>query len=343
MELISVIVPVYNVSRYLERCINSLMAQTYPDLEVILVDDGSKDDSVKMCDSYCQKYDNFKVIHKENGGLGFARNSGLEVAQGKYVTFLDGDDYLLPDHIQNLYDKLIADRADTCLGGHTKVYAISSNVHQNVAYGSVYRDEDIKTRILSRMFGKASKSGDYIEMSVCMALYSLEIIQEYHVRFYSERELISEDLVFNIDYYQYAKCVTVSDDVGYCYCDNKGSLTTRYNPDRFSQQKKLFLYLKEQIHNLGLPKDAEERAQDTFISIARYAIKLEHKFKKANGKETYVRNVKAICSDQLLSESICEYDKTKVPLKSRIINTMILKRQYFLLDIVMGIKNNFSI
>lgn len=343
MELISVIVPVYNVSRYLERCVNSLKAQTYSDLEVILVDDGSKDDSTNMCDTYCEQYANFKVVHKENGGLGFARNSGLEIARGKYVTFLDGDDYLLPDHIQNLYDKLIADGADTCLGGHTKVYSSHSLVHQNVAFGQMYKGRDILPGILTRMFGKGSTDGDYIEMSACMALYSLEIIQKHNVRFHSERELISEDLVFNIDYYPHARCVTVSDDVGYCYCDNEGSLTTKYNPNRFSQQKKLFLYLIEQIRILKLPKEAEERAQNTLISIARYAIKLEHKFKKTNGKEKYVRNIKSICSDQLLSKCLREYDKAKTPLRSRIINTMILKKQYFLLDITMGVKNRFGI
>ena len=343
MDLISVIVPVYNVSRYLERCINSLIIQTYPDLEVILVDDGSKDDSAAICDAYCEQYANFKVVHKENGGLGFARNSGLEIAQGKYVTFLDGDDYLLPDHIQNLYDKLTADGADTCLGGHTKVYSSHSLAHQNVAFGHVYKGRDIQPGILTRMFGKASTDGDYIEMSVCMALYSLEIIQKYNIRFHSERELISEDLVFNIDYYPNAQCVTVSDDVGYCYCDNEGSLTTRYNPNRFSQQKKLYLYLKEQIHTLGLSEDAEERAQNTFISVARYAIKLENKFKKSNGMDTYRNNVKAICTDETLAEIIRNYDASKVPFKSRIINTLILQKQFVLLDAVMNLKNHFGV
>ena len=95
--LISVIVPVYNVERYLRECLDSLINQTYNDLEVIMVDDGSKDSSGKICDEYSEKYDNFKVIHKENAGLGMARNTGFEYIKGGYVTFVDSNLYTKPD------------------------------------------------------------------------------------------------------------------------------------------------------------------------------------------------------------------------------------------------------
>lgn len=343
MDVISIIVPVYNVSKYLERCINSIISQTYPLLEVILVDDGSEDESSRMCDEYCRKYQNFKVIHKKNGGLGFARNSGLEIVTGKYVTFLDGDDYILPDHIQNLYDKLAAEKADTCLGGYTKVFDSRSDVHKNVAFGKKYEGSQIRAEILSKMFGKSSSAGDYIEMSVCMILYSMNLITSHGLKFHSERELISEDLVFNIEYFQYAEKVSISDDVGYCYCDNEGSLTTRYNPNRFSNQKKLYLYLNQKIKELELGVNAEERSKDTFISIARYAVKLENKFKKENGKDVYRRNVAAICNDELLCEIIDHYDSSKIIFKSRMINWLIRHKQYLLLDWIMTIKNRFGI
>ena len=92
VEIVSVIVPIYNVEKYLDRCISSIINQTYKNLEIILVDDGSTDKSGAICDNYKIKDCRIKVIHKQNGGLGYARNSGLDVATGQYVTFIDGDD-----------------------------------------------------------------------------------------------------------------------------------------------------------------------------------------------------------------------------------------------------------
>ncbi|HHX70707.1 MAG TPA: glycosyltransferase, partial [Gallicola sp.] len=103
MKKISVIVPVYNVEKYIDRCINSLVNQTYPNLEIILVDDGSLDNSGEICDAYAKRYSNIKVIHKDNGGQSSARNEGLRVATGEYIGFVDSDDWILPDMYEHLY------------------------------------------------------------------------------------------------------------------------------------------------------------------------------------------------------------------------------------------------
>lgn len=115
MDLISVIVPVYKVEKYLDRCINSIINQTYQNLEIILVDDGSPDNSGVMCDEYAVKDSRIKVIHKKNGGLSDARNAGIEVAAGKYITFLDSDDYIHENMISLLYDRIIQDGSDIAL------------------------------------------------------------------------------------------------------------------------------------------------------------------------------------------------------------------------------------
>lgn len=103
-KLISIIVPVYNVEKYLERCVNSIINQTYKNIEIILVDDGSKDNSGKMCDELKQKDDRIKVIHKENGGLSDARNAGLKIATGEYIGFVDSDDYIKEDMFETMYN-----------------------------------------------------------------------------------------------------------------------------------------------------------------------------------------------------------------------------------------------
>lgn len=118
-NLISVIIPVYNVSDYLERCVDSAINQTYKNLEIILVDDGSTDNSPIICDNYAKKNENIKVYHKKNGGLSDARNYGLEKSKGEYIYFLDSDDWIEEDTIKNLYNALCDVKADVSIG---KIY-----------------------------------------------------------------------------------------------------------------------------------------------------------------------------------------------------------------------------
>ena len=103
MPKISIIVPIYNVEKYLDRCMQSLLNQTLTDIEIIMVDDGSPDRCPQMCDEYAKKDSRIKVIHKSNAGLGYARNSGLEIATGEYVAFVDSDDYVYTQIYESLY------------------------------------------------------------------------------------------------------------------------------------------------------------------------------------------------------------------------------------------------
>ena len=102
--LFSVIIPIYNVQKYLKRCIDSVLSQTFDDYELILVDDGSKDDCGTICDDYAKTNEKIKVIHKQNGGLVSARQAGIQVAAGEYVFHLDGDDAILPDALESAYE-----------------------------------------------------------------------------------------------------------------------------------------------------------------------------------------------------------------------------------------------
>lgn len=119
--LISIIVPVYNVSKYLEKCLDSIINQTYRNLEIILVDDGSTDDSGKICENYAQIDSRIKVIHTENQGAAEARNSGLEVAKGECIGFVDGDDWIEHDSYKNAYEMIQKYNADIVAWGHSVV------------------------------------------------------------------------------------------------------------------------------------------------------------------------------------------------------------------------------
>lgn len=112
MGCISVIVPVYKVEPYLDRCVQSIVDQIYTDLEIILVDDGSPDSCPAMCDAWAEKDDRIRVIHKENGGLSDARNAGIAVAAGEYISFVDSDDWIAPEMLQRLQERMAATESD---------------------------------------------------------------------------------------------------------------------------------------------------------------------------------------------------------------------------------------
>lgn len=125
-SLISVIVPIYNVEKYLDRCVDSIINQTYKNLEIVLVDDGSLDNCPKMCDDYAEKDSRIKVVHKENGGLSDARNAGMKVATGEYVSFIDSDDYVSLDFYETLLDTIVDNNSDIVECGVVKFYEDNS-------------------------------------------------------------------------------------------------------------------------------------------------------------------------------------------------------------------------
>ena len=114
--LISVIVPIYNVEKYLDKCVDSIVKQSYENLEIILVDDGSPDKCPKKCKEWIKKDRRIKVIHKKNGGLSDARNAGLDKAKGEYITFIDSDDYVEPNYVEFLYRNIVKEKADISMG-----------------------------------------------------------------------------------------------------------------------------------------------------------------------------------------------------------------------------------
>lgn len=131
-DLISVIVPVYNVEKYLEKCVQSIINQTYENLEIILVDDGATDNSGKICDEFAKKDSRIKVIHKENGGLSDARNFGLDIATGKYISFIDSDDFVNKRLFEILHKEIIKNDYDIAFCDYFKFFE-NDNVDEEIS------------------------------------------------------------------------------------------------------------------------------------------------------------------------------------------------------------------
>lgn len=150
-QLISIIVPIYNVEKYLKECIESIINQTYKNIEIILVDDGSPDNCGIICDEYSQKDKRIIVIHKENGGLSDARNKGIDIAKGDYLTFIDSDDFVNIDYIEKLYNSIKLNNTKLAQCGISKV-----NENNEIIERLNYDENYIKTshEILNELYGK---------------------------------------------------------------------------------------------------------------------------------------------------------------------------------------------
>lgn len=171
--LITVIVPIYKVEQYLERCVKSICSQTYRNLEIILVDDGSPDRCGEMCDAFAKQDHRIHVVHKENGGLSDARNAGLDIMKGDYVGFVDSDDWIEPEMYATLYHLLIKENADIAIGGIFLDYSNKKTVYYNAQYPSSQEIEVFSPKDALGELARHTK----ICNSVCDKLFSRSIFQ----------------------------------------------------------------------------------------------------------------------------------------------------------------------
>lgn len=328
--LVSVIVPVYNVEKYLRKCLDSLLEQTYKNIEVVMVDDGSKDSSGKICDEYAKRFENFYVVHKENAGLGMARNTGFEHINGQYVTFLDSDDYLENDCVEILYNTLLKQRVDMCKGGFKRVIDSGEVISKRGYKNELFKGDCAKKELLPRMIGSSPSQHDSVEMCVCGAIYKVSLIKKYNLQFPSERELISEDLVFNIDYMQYADGACTIEEMGYNYRVNLKSLSTSYRPDRFEASKHFYLEMKKKLKELSYGNETMLRLDRMFFVYLRMCIGQEKKAQSKNAimKINVIRN---ICEDSVLNNVIKQYPMNELRIKQRIFLNLVLHKHATLL------------
>lgn len=213
MEKISVIVPVYNVEEYLDRCVESIVNQTYNNLEIILVDDGSTDDCPAMCDKWAEKDNRIKVIHKQNGGLADARNAGLSIANGDYIGFIDSDDYIDPDMYECLIHHAVANNADIAGCFYRKVGKDFVNELGSDYSVKVFNcDEYLCEYYLKNV----------LYFSCCNKIYKRELIDD--TRFSTEAGLC-EDGCFNYETSKKADIIVMINKPMYNYILRETSLT----------------------------------------------------------------------------------------------------------------------
>lgn len=275
--LISVVVPIYRVEKYLDRCIESLVKQTYTNLEIILVDDGSPDRCPEICDAWAMRDSRIRVIHQENAGLGMARNTGIEAAFGQYICFIDSDDYIVPEMFAEAYKALRQYQAELVAFGMMKVNQYGEIVSSLIPKGQklCYRGKEVQEVFLPDWIDNRYK-GVQIQnlcLSAWSCLYSMELIRRTNWRFVSERELISEDSYSLIQLANEINCVVVLEKAFYCYCDNETSLTRTYRPDRYEKIRKFYTACLSMAKQQGYSKFVQDAIAGVTFSFVIAAMK----------------------------------------------------------------------
>lgn len=274
--LISVIVPVYDAEKYLKRCVESIQNQTYSKLEIILVDDGSPDMCPKMCDDFALKDARIKVIHKENSGQGLARNAGLAIATGEYVAFVDSDDWLDIDHIENLYNALQSENADIAIGALSTSDGQSNTEGKHRVKEGFYTGDRLKKNILLATLGPDTDFKQDVEMdsTCCGRLFRRSIIEKNNILYPSERTVVGEDMFFNVLCMHYSSSAVVVKEAGYYYFENQSSTTRKYNPLRYDRTLNFYNNSCELVKACGLSGETGFRVERTFLLKLRTALRL---------------------------------------------------------------------
>lgn len=326
--LISIIVPVYNVEKYLSTCIESLLKQQYKNIEILLIDDGSTDSSGKICDRYSFKYKNIKSFHKKNSGLGYTRNYGLKKVSGKYVTFVDSDDYVETDLIKKLVAPIILEQSiDGVIGGFTKITDTGQILYKKENKPETFKETKVKNILFPRMLGSLPDTSDSIKPSVWNCLYSVDLIKKYDLKFVSERDLISEDIEWDSQYFAFASKVVLINSTSYFYRANPNSLSKKFDVKKFDKYIYFYKYMKMRLNELKLDKYALLRLQKYFF------VSLEVSIEQTNGLalKDALYEIKKICNNKTVIQVVDAYPINELSIKQRVFVQSIKDRYYLLL------------
>lgn len=246
---LSFVLPVYNVEKFLPRCLDSMLCQMDDRCEIILVDDGTPDRSGEICDAYAEKDSRVRVLHKKNGGPSSARNAGVTLARGEYLCFVDSDDFIEENTVPKLLDWICREHKDLCFLQATKYYSDGSRepVREDISSDCIRGKS--REEILSYLSTRNTFSG-----GPWAKLYRREFVEKHHITFPEGR--ISEDLVYCLAVYLNAESMDCLDFPFYCYCQQREDsltsvITTSYYYDTF-------LFIEEVADKFGRePKNPE--------------------------------------------------------------------------------------
>ena len=341
MQKISVVVPVYHVAPYLDKCVTSILSQTYPNIELILVDDGGDDECPAICDRYAAQDDRVLCIHKENGGQSFARKDGVASATGEYFLFVDADDWLEPETVEKSLRAAQQYDADVVCFGYKRIY--ENNVFDTPVFpdgGCQIWEADRIPELRRRIIGLVGQELANVEAADRMApmwgkLYRRNVVAAGN--FVSEREVgSSEDALFNL--YALSRCqrFVYIDEFLYCYRKtNEQATTRRYRRDLVEKWERLFAYFRQYISENG-NDSACEAALKNRIALSALGIGL-NELGNPDGFWAMAKNLRAVLRRPDRREAYAELEMRYFPFKWKVFFLLCKYRQTELLVLMLHI------
>lgn len=302
--LVTIVLPIYNVEKYLNKCVESVVNQTYKNLEILMVNDGSHDGCAQICDDWAKRDCRVRAIHKQNQGLGMARNTGIEHALGEFICFFDSDDYIREDTVEKTVKKIVEQNADMAIFGYSSVRDDGTTLSTFIpAVGEqTYRGDSVRETFLPDFIAPdyRQKRPRALYMSAWVAMYSMAVIRRSGWRFVSEREIIAEDVYSLVDFVQHVDVVTVVPEAFYYYRINEQSLSRSYRPDRYQKIRYFYQETIKLCGLIGYNKDVLHRVSKPYLSFTLAALKQE----ASADCPMYQRfgKVKSIVNDEILQQ-----------------------------------------
>ena len=305
-KLVSVVVPIYNVEKYLDCCVESIVNQTYKNLEIILVDDGSPDSCPEKCDDWAKRDARIRVIHKKNQGLGMARNTGIENAIGEYICFFDSDDYIDLCLIEKAYRKAEQYQADIVLYG-LKDFDDAGNIllvcipDTQKEYFSGNEIHNVLLPDLIDASFKESKNKS-LPFSAWSGLFSMHLVGKAGWNFVSEREIISEDSYSLLQLYKHVDRVCILNEALYFHRRNVASLSRSFRKERFEKTKDFAQKALKLAKENGYSLEVDRRICGLFFNFIIDAIK--HIVESDLRFSEKIRTIRSICKDAFFRQCL---------------------------------------
>ena len=336
---VSVIVPVYNTEKYLEQCIGSITSQTMREIEIIIVDDGSREECAIFCDSLAKNDDRIRVIHKQNEGPGFARNTGIKAANGEYIGFVDSDDYIKPDMYNSLYKTALKTNADLVISGISFVggntFGKSGEYEEKHYFDkeTFFEKENIKNLLLGVVGSLPHESDDSrYGVSTCKNLFKRSVIMDEKINFLSERKVMSEDAIFMIDFIKHIDKAVGIPGAFYCYRRNDASFSKSYRNDRFSMVQSFIKELENHINDVCKKEEYNLYLNRLIQGYGRILCSQEIMYAKENNIKysSLLKRLKMICESQMISAALKYYPWYRLPKKQAAFAFAMKYKLYFL-------------
>ena len=321
--LISVIIPVYKVEKYLDKCIDSVINQTYNNLEIILVDDGSPDNCPKMCDEYAKKDKRIKVIHKENGGVGSARNKGIEKSTGDYITFVDSDDWIEKEFIHEMLDIANKYKVDYVTCGYYRVYESKKEIINGNLEEIVIDSKEYVNKLLNVQNGYG-----FVHMKL------IKKTKISNLRF-EEKLVVGEDALFNIELCKHINKAVILNKSLYNYFFNSNSVVRKYDEkyvDKYlNSMKYMSEYIEKNYNNI-----------ETIINLYNYIVYhvmlicVNYCYHPKNNNK--YKSLKKVCNIELFNEAIKKSNYNELSLTRKVTLFTLKFKLYFLTAIICKIR-----